>query len=140
MPRAISTVVARFLHTEEVTGSNPVSPIFTASAEIIEAKPLKAYEAMSAGHPRKLPNHAGKSPVCLHRSPVCLHRSPIHLHRSPIHLHRSPIHLHRSPIHLHRSPVHPHRSPDRLAATPPKPSANLTSADVRRWTAKGIAA
>ena len=25
--RAISTVVARFLHTEEVTGSNPVSPI-----------------------------------------------------------------------------------------------------------------
>ena len=26
-PRAISTVVARFLHTEEVTGSNPVSPI-----------------------------------------------------------------------------------------------------------------
>ena len=25
--RAISTGVARFLHTEEVTGSNPVSPI-----------------------------------------------------------------------------------------------------------------
>ena len=26
--RAISTVVAHFLHTEGVTGSNPVSPIF----------------------------------------------------------------------------------------------------------------
>ena len=26
--RAISTVVARFLHTEDVTGSNPVSPIY----------------------------------------------------------------------------------------------------------------
>ena len=26
--RAISTVVAHFLHTEGVTGSNPVSPMF----------------------------------------------------------------------------------------------------------------
>lgn len=32
--RVISTVVARFLHTEDVTGSNPVSPIISAQKTI----------------------------------------------------------------------------------------------------------
>ena len=32
--RAISTVVAHFLHTEGVTGSNPVSPIFFDGIEL----------------------------------------------------------------------------------------------------------
>gem|GEM_PF-5214925 len=42
--RAISTVVARFLHTEEVTGSKPVSPIQPKTPEPLDLEALKAYK------------------------------------------------------------------------------------------------
>ena len=39
--RAISTAVAHFLHTEGVTGSNPVSPMFSVSFPGTPQPPLR---------------------------------------------------------------------------------------------------
>ena len=56
LARAIGAVVARFVHTEEVTGSNPVSPTrvkapVTTGAFVISDPILAPHHAAPAGHP-----------------------------------------------------------------------------------------
>ena len=60
--RAIGAVVARFVHTEEVTGSNPVSPT-QVSVTFTLSKPFT-----SALLPDYLPDYAGPEPGANRRS------------------------------------------------------------------------
>jgi len=56
---AIGAAVARFLHTEEVTGSIPVSP--TRSLALVEARHTGAEVRECVGPSSSCPQHAGQS-------------------------------------------------------------------------------
>ena len=52
-PRAIGAAVARFVHTEEVTGSNPVSPTRPSRRRCADAPPGRPSDRSSIHHARR---------------------------------------------------------------------------------------
>lgn len=98
-PRAIGAVVARFVHTEEVTGSNPVSPTRSApvrgvvSPSFLYARsaypflhtlspprgPLRAHPCVRAPRSARIPSLPAGRPflwACPHRPDVTTSRRP----------------------------------------------------------------
>jgi hypothetical protein len=60
--RAIGAVVARFVHTEEVTGSNPVSPTPVSAPICSTGRPASESTETNECH-----NFAGSTPACAHQ-------------------------------------------------------------------------